>query len=71
MAIRREGISLEEKLDGNVSSNYNPNITNITSFWSRGIDNDKYKIQYGKNWDPRDDTKIFEVLKGLGKIINY
>jgi hypothetical protein len=27
-----------------------------------------YKIQNGKNKDPRDDIKVFEALKGLGKI---
>ncbi|MDQ0887960.1 hypothetical protein QFZ81_003048 [Paenibacillus sp. V4I9] len=92
----KEGISLEEKLDGKVSlsgkpfvvvvgneriylgsfwsylsSQFNPDIPIISSVWNKGSDNDMYKIQYGKNQDPRDDTKIFEALKGLGKVINY
>jgi hypothetical protein len=92
----KEGISLEEKLDGKVSlsgkpfvivvgneriylgsfwsylsSLYNPDIPTISSGWNKGNDNDMYKIQYGKNQDPRDDTKIFEALKGLGKVINF
>lgn len=90
----KEGISLEEKLEGKVpvsgkpfvvvvgneriylgsfwsysSSLFNPDIPRISSGWHKGSDNDMYKIHYGKNQDPRDDTKIFEALKGLGKVI--
>jgi hypothetical protein len=90
----KEGISLEEKLEGKVpgigkpfvvvvdnqriylgsfwsylSSQFNPDIPKISSGWLKGSDNDMYKIEYGKNPDPRDDTKIFEALKGLGKVI--
>jgi hypothetical protein len=91
----KDGISLEEKLEGKVpgsgkpfvvvvdneriylgsfwsylSSLFNPDIPTITSVWQKGSDNDMYKIQYGKHQDPRDDTKIFEALKGLGKVNN-
>ncbi|QGQ96415.1 hypothetical protein EHS13_16755 [Paenibacillus psychroresistens] len=91
----KEGISLEEKLEGKVpasgkpfvvvvgneriylgsfwssfSSQFKPDIDipRISSVWLKRSDNNMYKIQYGKNQDPRDDTKIFEALKGLGKV---
>lgn len=55
-----------------LSSQFNPlDIPRISSVWHKGSDNDMYKIQYGKNQDPRDDTKIFEAFKGLGKVINF
>jgi hypothetical protein len=46
-------------------------IPMISSIWFKGYDNDMYKIRSGKIQDPRDDTKIFEALKGLGKVINF
>ncbi|TFE25243.1 hypothetical protein [Cohnella luojiensis] len=46
-------------------------IPRISSMWLKRSDNDIYKINHGKNQNPRGDTKIFEALKGLGKIINY
>ncbi|AJS58544.1 hypothetical protein [Paenibacillus sp. IHBB 10380] len=45
-------------------------IPRISSNWLKGSDNDMYKIRSGKIQDPRDDTKIFGALKGLGKVIN-
>ncbi len=54
------------------SSQFNPiDIPRITSNWLKGSDNDMYKIHAGKIQDPRNDTKIFEALKGSGKVINY
>jgi len=49
---------------------YALDIPRITSLWLKGSDIDRYKI-VGKNQDPRDDTKIFEALKGLKKVVNY
>ncbi|MBP1995066.1 hypothetical protein [Paenibacillus eucommiae] len=55
-----------------LSSQFNPlDIPRISSVWHKESDNDTYKIHYGKNKDPRDDTKIFEALQGLGKVINF
>jgi hypothetical protein len=92
----KEGINLEEKLEGKVpmsgkpfvvvvgneriylgsfwsylSSLFNPDIPTISSGWLKGSDTDLYKIQYGKNQDPRNNTKILESLKGSGKVVNY
>ncbi len=54
------------------SSQFNPiDIPRITSLWIKRSDIDTYNINYLNNQDPRGDTKIFEALKGLGKIINY
>lgn len=54
-----------------LSSLYNPDIPTISSMWHKGSEKEIYSIQYGKNQDPRDDIRIFETLKGLGKIINF
>lgn len=91
----KEGISLEERLDGEVpgggkpfvivvdneriylgsfwsyvSSLFNPDIPKIYSMWDKESENDRYKITYQKNQDPRIDTKIYTALKELGKIID-
>ncbi|OAB27357.1 hypothetical protein [Paenibacillus macquariensis] len=56
-----------------LSSLFNPDrdIPRISSNWLKGSDNDMYKIRSEKIQDPRDNTKIFEAFKGLGKVINY
>lgn len=53
-----------------LSSQFISDIPTISSGWFKGSELDVYKIQYGKNQDPRDDAKIFEVLKELGKVIH-
>jgi hypothetical protein len=91
----KKDISLEEKLEGKVSTSgkpfvvvvgneriylgsfwtllsslYNPDIPTINSVWHKGSERDIYTIQYGGKQDLRDDKRIFEALKGLGKIID-
>lgn len=52
-----------------ISSLYIPGIPTISSIWFKGNKNDSYTIGYGdKEHDPRDDIRIYEALKGLGKI---
>lgn len=51
-----------------ISSLYNPEIPIINSIWHKESDNDTYIIAYGNEKDPRDDIRIYEALKGLGKI---
>jgi len=57
----------------NLSSLYSPDIDipRISSNWLKGSDKEIYQIHSGKISDPRDDTKIFEVFKGLGKVVNF
>lgn len=44
-------------------------IPTINSVWSGEFDNNKYHIQYGlKQQDPRDDKRIYDALKDLGKL---
>lgn len=53
-----------------ISSLYLPEIPTIYSMWHKGTDKDSYKIQYENTKDPRTDNRIYESLKGLGKIID-
>lgn len=52
-----------------LSSLYYLDIPMISSIWSGKVNNNKYHIQYGaEEQDPRDDRKIYSVLKTLGKL---
>lgn len=52
-----------------ISSLYFPDIPTINSIWSEEADNNKYTIRYGyEQQDPREDKRIYEALKGSGKI---
>ena len=52
-----------------VSSLYIPEIPTINSIWFKDSENDTYTIRYGMDHqDPRENTKVYEVLKSLGKI---
>lgn len=52
-----------------ISSLYYPDIPTINSIWSGKINNNTYTIRYGlKEQDPRDDKRIYEALKSLGKL---
>ena len=54
-----------------ISSLYIPEIPTIYSIWFKDNENDIYTIKYGnEQQDPRDDIRIYESLKGLGKIDN-
>ncbi|MGO4696814.1 hypothetical protein AB4Z50_21270 [Paenibacillus sp. 2TAB26] len=57
----------------NLSSLYSHDIDipKISSNWLKGSDKEIYQIRYGKIPDTRDNTKIFEALKGMDKIINF
>jgi len=51
-----------------ISSLYMPEIPTIYSMWFKGNDKDTYTINYGNEQkDPRDDIRIYDSLKGLGK----
>ena len=53
------------------SSAYNPVIPTISSSWFKSNNKDTYTISYiTTKKDPRDDIRIYESLKGLGKIID-
>lgn len=52
-----------------LSSLYYPDIPTINSVWSGEFDNNTYAIRYGlEQQDPRDDKRIYEALKSLGKL---
>lgn len=52
-----------------LSSLYNPDIPIINSIWAKDFDRDTYAIVCGnKERDPRNDKRIYESLKDLGKI---
>ncbi len=52
-----------------ISSLYVPEIPTFNSIWFKGNDEDTYTIRYSSEQDLRDDKRIYEALKGLGKII--
>ncbi|ODA40819.1 hypothetical protein [Desulfosporosinus sp. BG] len=53
-----------------ISSLYIPEIPTIYSIWFKDNKNDIYTIKYGnQQQDPRADIRIYESLKGLGKVI--
>lgn len=52
-----------------ISSLYIAEIPKINSIWFKDNEKDSYTIGYGnKQNDPRDDIRIYESLKSLGKI---
>lgn len=52
-----------------ISSLYYPHIPTINSVWSGKINKSKYTIRYGlEQQDSRNDKRIYEALKSLGKL---
>lgn len=52
-----------------ISSLYFPDVPTINSVWAGKVDNNTYTIRYGlEQDDPREDKRIYEALKSMGKL---